>query len=76
MLPVDRQAAALCPPSPTGKHHWMIPSPGAHPVGICKYCLAERPFENSAGEGYWDYKSRQALNTRKYIEGLGEESGK
>ena len=76
MLPeIDRQAAALCPSSPTGKHHWMIPSTGVHPVGICKWCQAERTFENSAGNGAWEYRSRQGLETRKSDEALvGEEN--
>lgn len=55
MLPVDRQAAALCPPSDTGKHHWMIPSTGAEPIGICKHCHAERRFKGSGMYDWMDY---------------------
>ncbi|KKN17582.1 hypothetical protein LCGC14_0964480 [marine sediment metagenome] len=55
MLPVERQAAALCSPSPTGKHHWMIPGIGAEPVGICKYCAAERQFKGCGMYDWMDY---------------------
>ncbi len=69
MLPqVDRQVAALCPPSPTGKHHWMIESLGVKPTGVCKWCQAERRFENSAGEGYWDYRTKGEREARRYLE--------
>ncbi|KKN33839.1 hypothetical protein LCGC14_0799730 [marine sediment metagenome] len=52
---MDRQAAALCPPSPTGKHHWMIPGIGAEPVGHCKYCAAERKFQGCSAYAWLDY---------------------
>ena len=56
MLPVmDRQAAAKCPPPLTTKHHWMIPSIGAEPVGICKWCAAERQFQGCSSYDWTDY---------------------
>ncbi len=69
MLPkVDRQAAALCPPSPTGKHHWMIPGIGAEPVGICKCCGAERQFQGSGMYDWLSYADSRERTYKLYIE--------
>ncbi|KKK67976.1 hypothetical protein LCGC14_2948700 [marine sediment metagenome] len=55
--PNTRIEAAKCPPSPSGKHHWMIPMIGLHPVGLCKYCGEDRTFHNNKAE-IWDYGER------------------
>ena len=69
MLSVERQAAALCSTSPTGKHHWMIPGIGAEPVGICKYCAAERQFKGSYGADWVDYGQAKERHTLEVVVG-------
>ena len=65
---MDRQTAALCPPSPTSKHHWMIPSTGAEPVGRCKYCAAERQFQGCSAYDWLDYAQHRERAYKLYIE--------
>ena len=59
----DRLELAKCPPSPTGVHHWLIPTLGAHPIGHCKFCSEERQFENTASR--WDYGEKRKIAVRQ-----------
>jgi len=69
---MDRQAAALCSPSPTGSHHWMIPSIGAEPVGICKWCSAERRFKSSGMYDWMDYAQARARTIEAVLGKVGK----
>ena len=60
---MDRLELAKCPPSPTGVHHFMIPSLGANPVGLCKYCGEERVFNNTSSR--WDYGEKDRIAERE-----------
>ena len=43
-----RNEQAVCLKSPTGAHHWVIPSPtGKSAVGVCKHCKQERTMLNT-----------------------------
>ncbi|MBU1172977.1 MAG: hypothetical protein KKD44_25735 [Proteobacteria bacterium] len=38
-----------CPGSPTEVHWWLIETPqGEYSQGVCRYCLEERTFPNTA----------------------------
>ena len=63
---MDRLEQAKCLPSPTGVHHWMIPTLGANPVGRCKHCDVERTFTNAGSR--WDYGAATKASTRgRYV---------
>ncbi|KKM68906.1 hypothetical protein LCGC14_1456160 [marine sediment metagenome] len=75
MLPVmDRLEQAKCPPSPTGVHHWMIPSTGAEPIGHCQFCGTDRQFKGCSNYDWVDYQKANARNLELALKDARDEN--
>lgn len=60
---MNRQEVAQCSKSPTFVHHFLIPTLGIRPVGICKWCKVTRGFDNISKYYSWEEARAGALAT-------------